>query len=77
LEGFGWGPLGGGVVFPNDVSAWGEKTFEALNDFPLGEFGPGLVVGRVEKDEVEQASSLGEPIFYGGGKDRKGVVERG
>lgn len=65
------------MVFPNDVSAWGEKTFEALNDFPLGEFGPGLVVGRVEKDEVEQASSLGEPIFYGGGKDRKGVVERG
>ena len=77
MEGFGWGPLGGGVVFPNDASAWGEKTFEALNDFPLGEFGPGLVVGRVEKDEVEQASSLGEPIFYGGGKDRKGVVERG
>ena len=64
-------------MFPNDASAGGEETFEALDDFPLGKFGSGLVVGRIEKDEVERAGGLGEPIFYGGGKDRKGVVERG
>ncbi len=64
-------------MFPNDASARGEETFEALDDFPLGKFGSGLIVGRIEKDEVEQAGGLGEPALHGGGEDRKRVVERG
>jgi hypothetical protein len=50
---------------------------QPLGHLPIGKFCARLVVGRIEKNEIERRWSCPwNPIFSRGRKDRKGVVER-
>jgi len=65
------------MVFPDDSASGGEKSMKALGHFPIGKFRPRLVIGRIEKNEIERRWSCPwNPIFNRGREDRKGVVER-
>jgi hypothetical protein len=63
-------------VFPDDSTSGGKKSMNALGHFPIGKFRPRLIVGRIEKNEIERHWSCPwDPIFNRGREDRKGVVE--
>jgi hypothetical protein len=65
------------MVFPDDSASRSEKSMKALGHFPIGKFCARLVVGRIEKNEIERRWSCPwNPIFNRGREDRKGVVER-
>jgi hypothetical protein len=40
-------------MFPDDATAGGKKSLEALSDLPSGKFSARLVVRGVKKDEIE------------------------
>jgi hypothetical protein len=46
-------PFGRRMMFPDDATAGGEKSLEALGHLPSGEFSTCLVVRGVEKNEIE------------------------
>jgi hypothetical protein len=46
-------PFGGGMMFPDNATAGGEKALQALGHLPSGKFCARLVIGGVEKDEIE------------------------
>ena len=63
-------------MFPDDSTSGGKKSMKALGHFPIGKFRPRLIVGRIEKNEIERRWSCPwDPIFNRGREDRKGVVE--
>ena len=63
-------------MLPDDSASGGEKSMEPLGHLPIGKFCARLVVGRIEKNEIERRwSRPWDPIFNRGRKDRKGVVE--
>ena len=41
------------MMFPDDATAWREKSLEPLGHLPSGKFSARLVVRRVEEDEIE------------------------
>jgi len=65
------------MVFPDDSASGSEKSMEPQGNLPIGKFCTRLVVGRIEKNEIERRWSCPwNPIFNRGREDRKGVVER-
>jgi hypothetical protein len=51
-----WGlgaPFRGRMMFPDDATAWGEKSLKPLSHLPTGKFSARLVVRGIEKDEIE------------------------
>ena len=41
------------MMFPDDATAWREKSLEPLGHLPSGKFSARLVVRGVEEDEIE------------------------
>ncbi len=65
-------------MFPDDSAAGGEQGVEALDGFPEGKFRSGLIVGRVEKDQVKGGDrGARDPGFHRGIEDGELVPEGG
>ncbi len=62
------------MVFPDDPPSRSQKPVNALDDLPVRKFRPRLVVGRIEKDDVERGGGgTRKPFFDRSGKDGKRV----